>query len=78
MNSANENYENFKVLEHFIELRVGLRSALKNENYSQERRQLKEETDHLRKQMDHEKIIQDAIHFHRNKYQEERTIFESN
>jgi hypothetical protein len=77
MNSATENYENFKVLEHLIGLRIGLRSAVQNGNTAQERRDLKQEIDHLRQQMDNEKVIQDAIEFHKNKYQAESVIFES-
>ena len=77
MNSATKNYENFKILEHIIDLRIGLRSAVKNENYSQERRDLKEERERLMLQMDQEKVIQDAIEFHKNKYQAESVIFES-
>jgi hypothetical protein len=78
MNSATENYENFKVLEHLIGLRMGLRSAATNENTIQERRDLKQELDHLRQHMDQEKVIQDAIEFHKNKYQAESVIFENN
>jgi hypothetical protein len=79
MNSSNENYENYKVVEHLIDLRIGLRSAYpKHENALKERKDLKEEKESLLLKMDDEIGIKEAIKLHKEKYKEESIFFENN
>jgi hypothetical protein len=73
-----ENYENFKVLEHVIDLRIGLRSAYpQHPNVSQERHNLNEVRTQLLSKIDDVELIQAAIKLHRSQYKTEIAQFEN-